>query len=77
MYKSDCDKVKLKFTRNTVIGCNGLKALVKMDPYNSIKYDTNRDLVGSGGAFMPVIDAWNEDHSENEETTFGRSQTIY
>ena len=37
MYEFDCDKVKLNITRNKVIGCNGSKALVTMDLYNSLK----------------------------------------
>ena len=32
MYDYGCNKVKLKFTRNTVIVCNLSKALVTMDP---------------------------------------------
>ena len=32
MYESDCDKVKLQFARNKVIGWDGSKALVTMDP---------------------------------------------
>ena len=55
MYESDYDKVKLKFTRNKVIGCNGLKDLVTIDPYNLFKADINKDIVGSGGLFMLAI----------------------
>ena len=76
MYESDCDKVKLQFMRNTVIGYDGSKAFLKIDPYNSLKADTHKDPVGSKGAFVLVIDDWREDHSENEETILGRSQTI-
>ena len=76
MYVSDWDKVKLQFARNTVIGWYGSKALVTMDPYNSLKEDIYKDIVGSGGAFMLIINAWHEDHSENEETILGRSQKI-
>ena len=47
-----------------------------MDPYNSFEANMCKDLVGSGGAFMLVIDDRFEDHSENEETILGRSQTI-
>ena len=69
MYESDYDKVKLKFTRNTVIGCNGSKALVTMDSYNSVIADIHNYLVGFGGTLMMVMDDWREDHYENEETT--------
>ena len=68
--------VKLQFTMNAVIGCNGLKALVTMDPYNSLRENIHKDIVGSRGAFMMAIDTWREDHSENEETIFGRYQKI-
>ena len=51
--------------RNTFIGYNGLKALVGIDPYNSLKDYIHTDIVGSGGAFMLVIDALREDHSKN------------
>ena len=76
IYESDCDKVDLKFTRNTVIGCNRSKSLVAMDTYNSLKADIHKDLVGSRGKSMLVIDAWCEYHSENEETIFESFQTI-
>ena len=76
IYESGCDKVKLRFARNTAIGCDGSKALVTLDPYNSLEADIHKDLVGSGGAFTLVIDARREDHYENEETIFGRSQKI-
>ena len=55
MYESDCGKVKLKFTRNTVIGFYIPKTLVKMDPSNSLEADIHEYIVGSGGAFMLVI----------------------
>ena len=70
MYKSDCNKVKLQFVRNAVIGCDGSRALVTMDPYNSLEANIHKDLVGSGGAFMLVIDVRREDHSENKKKTF-------
>ena len=56
MYEFDCDKVKLKFTRNKVIGCNGSKALVTMDLYNSLKANIHKDLVKYGGILMLAID---------------------
>ena len=71
MYEHDYDKVKLQFERNTVIGCDGTRALVTMDLYNSFKPGIHKDLVGFGGAFMLVINAWREDHYENEETFLG------
>ena len=55
MYEYDCDKVKLQLARNTVIGCNGLKDLVMMNPYNSLYTNVYKDLVGSRGAFVLVI----------------------
>ena len=76
MYESDYDKVKLQFARNTVIFCNRSKALVIMDPYNSLKADICKDLVVYGGLFVLVIDAWREDHAENEEIILGRHQTV-
>ena len=57
MYESDCDKVKLQFGRNTVIGCSGLKSLVVMDTYNSLQGNIHKDLFGYVGAFILVIDA--------------------
>ena len=45
MYASGCDKFNFKFTRNRVIGCNGLKALVMMHPYNSLEAGIYNDLV--------------------------------
>ena len=76
IYESECDKVKLQFTRKTSISCYGLKYLVTMETYNSLDANIYKDLVGSGGAFMLVIDDWREDNDENTETIFGRSQTI-
>ena len=55
MHKSDCDNVKLKFTRNTVICCNISKALMNIDPHNSLKADIHKDIVEYGGAIMAVI----------------------
>ena len=57
MYDSDCDKVKLKFISNTVIGCNIPKALLTMDTYNSLEADIHTYLVGFRESFMLVIDA--------------------
>ena len=65
MYESDYNKVKLQLIRNTVIGCNGSNSLVTMDPYNSLGSYIHNYIVGSGGAFMLVIDALREDHSKN------------
>ena len=48
MYEYDCENVRLELTRNTIIGYNGLKSLVTMDPYNSL--DIQKDLVVSVGA---------------------------
>ena len=62
MYESDCEKVKLQFTKNMVIGCGRQKALVTMDPYNSLEANINKDLVGSRGAFILVIDDQGKDH---------------
>ena len=62
MYEYDWNKVKLKFTKNMVIDCNRLKALVIMDPYNSLKANTHKELFGYGGSFMLVIDNWRGDH---------------
>ena len=63
MYEYDCVNVKLRFTRNTDIGCDGSKALVTMDPNNSLEASIIKYLVGSRGTFMLLIDAWSEDHS--------------
>ena len=76
MYESDCDKVKLQFVRNKVVDWDGSRALVTMDPYNSLEIDINKDIFGSGGALILVTDVWHEEHSENEEAILGRSQTI-
>ena len=76
MYEYDCDKVKLQFTSNTVIICNVPKTLVNMDPYNSLWDDIHKNLVGSRGVFMIIIDDLFEGHSENEETSLGLSQKI-
>ena len=73
MYDSDCDKVKLKFISNTVIGCNIPKALLTMDTHNSLEAYIHTYLVESMESFMLVIDAWREDHSENKEAILGRS----
>ena len=75
MYESDCNKAKLKFARNTVIGCDRLKELVMMDPYNSLEVDIHKDIVGSICVFMLVIYARHEDHSKNV-TILGISPTI-
>ena len=76
MYEYDYEKVKLQFSRNTVFGCNGSKALVTLDPYNSLESDIHKDIVGSRSAFILVIDAECEDNSKNEETILGCSKTI-
>ena len=47
-----------------------------MDPHNSLKYYTHKDVVGYGVIFMLKIDAQREDHSKNGETIKGISQTI-
>ena len=57
MYESHFYKVKLAFTRNAVIVYNRLNALVTMYTYNSLESSVHKDIVGSGGAFMVVIDA--------------------
>ena len=57
MYEFDCDKVKFNITKNKVIGCNGSKALVTMDLYNSLKANIHKDVVASGGTLMLAIDA--------------------
>ena len=61
MYESVFNKAKLQFVRNTVIGCNGSKTLVMMDPYNSLKYYIHKYLVGSRGSFILVIDTQHEE----------------
>ena len=76
IYEYDCNKAKLQFARKIVIGCDGLSALVTMDPYNSTKANINKDLVVSRGTFMLVIYAQYEDHYENEYTIMERSQKI-
>ena len=68
MYDSGYDKVKLQFLRSTVIGWDGLKFLVMIGPYKSIEGDIHKYLAVSGGAFMLVINAWHEEHYENEDT---------
>ena len=65
MYESDCEKLKLNFARNTLIGCNRSKALVPLDPYKSIESDIHKYLVGFRGEFMLVINDQCEDHYEN------------
>ena len=57
MYESDCDKVKLQFGRNTVISSGVLKSLVTIDPYDSLEDDIHKDLVGSRGSFVMVINS--------------------
>ena len=57
MYDSDSDKVKLEFARNTVIGCNVLKDLLEINPYNSLKANMYQDLVGSQCAFVLLINS--------------------
>ena len=76
MYDSVCNKTKFQLGRNAVIGYNGSKTLVMMDPYNSLKSDIHQDLVGSGGLFILVIDTQREDHFENKEIILGGYQTI-
>ena len=74
IYDSDCNKAKLQCVGKAVIGCNGSNTLVMMDPYNSLKSYNHKDLVGSGGSFVLVIDTQHGDHFENEETIFGSYQ---
>ena len=62
IYESDCEKFKLRFARKTVIGCNGSKALVSMDSYNSLKAYIHKDLVVSIGTFTLAINAQSEYH---------------
>ena len=76
MCEYDCNKVESQLTRNTIIGCDTPKALMTMDPYNSLGANIHKDVVGFGGVFILVIDSWHDDHSENDETILGRSQTI-
>ena len=59
-----------------VIGCDRSEALVTMEPYNSLKSDIHKDLGVSGGSSQLIIDSRCEDHSENEETILGCTQTI-
>ena len=61
MFVSECDKFKLLFTRNRVIGCIRLKDLVTMVPYNSPKTDIPKDQVGSRGTFTLIINAKHDD----------------
>ena len=65
MYEYDCDKVKLQFIINTVIGCYISKYLGMKDPYNSQKFNINEDILRFRGALMLVIDARHEYHYEN------------
>ena len=53
MYESYCDKVKLQFTKNMVTVFVRPKALVAMDPYNSLKPDIHNDLV-----FLEAHSCW-------------------
>ena len=57
MYESYCNKVKLKFARNAVIGCGGTKQLVMMDPYNTLEAEINKDIFGYRGALILVTNA--------------------
>ena len=54
-YEYDYNKVKLKLTRNMVIGYGISKDLVAMDTYNSLNAYNHKYLVRSGGEFMLVI----------------------
>ena len=65
MYESDFNRFKFLFVSNLVIEFDGSKAIVTMDPYKSLESDIHKDLVGSIGAFIMVIDAWREALSEN------------
>ena len=76
MYESDCEKVKLQFAWNTIIVSDRLKALVMMDPYNSLEADIHKYLVGYGGALILVNCYRREYHSEIEVNVLGCSQTI-
>ena len=58
--------IQFELARNAVIGCNRSKACVMMNPYNSLKSNIYKDLVGLGGSFVLVIDSQCEDHSKNE-----------
>ena len=76
MYESDCDNIKFQLVSNTIIGWNGLKVLMVMDPYNSLEADINKYLVGYRGECILVIDDRREYHYENEVNVFGISQKI-
>ena len=76
IYECDCDKFKLQFSRNAIIGCVLLKSLVAMDPNNSLEENIHKDTVGYGGLFMMIINSQREDHSENEGTILRISQKI-
>ena len=54
-----------------VIHCGGSKAPVTMNTKNSLEANIHKDIVRSRDAFVLLIDAWREDHSENEETFLG------
>ena len=60
MYESDCDKVKFQFTINMFIGCNVPKAFVTMNPLNSFEANIHKNIVGSVGVPILVINAWCE-----------------
>ena len=63
MYESDCENFELQFTRNAVIGCGGLRALVTTDPYNSPEANIHKDVVWYRSVLILLIDAWRENHS--------------
>ena len=57
MYESDFNKAKLQLSRNVVIGYNGSKEIVAM-AYKKLKSDIDKDLVGSRGLFVLIVDSW-------------------
>ena len=48
IYDSDCNKIKLQFMWNAVIGYYRSKDIVMMDPYNLLEDDIHKDIVGYG-----------------------------
>ena len=57
MYESYCNKIKFKFARKAVIGCNITKELLMMDPYNTLEADIHKDIFGYRGALILVTNA--------------------
>ena len=76
MYEYDCDNIKFQLASNTIIGWNGLKFLMVMDPYNSLEVYIRKYLFGYRGECILLIDDRHEYYYENNVSIFGISQTI-